>query len=208
MIPLQIGTGGGYIRQESNTITLTAGQPFPTYYLEPGTYTIKEGEMANTTPVGETEREVTLGIGETPTTVTFTNKEALGGLTFTKVDSLDGKALSGAVFALYNNKECTGDPVATATTGSDGTATIGRLVPGTYYLKETKAPDGYVIANDKPIKVKIEANKVTELEDAIQNDPNSASVTLTKYLDWNGKKTQITSSNYADEFKGAFTLQY
>ncbi len=207
MIPLQIGTGGGYIRQESNTITLTAGQPFPTYYLEPGTYTIKEGEMANTTPVGETEREVTLGIGETPTTVTFTNKEALGGLTFTKVDSLDGKALSGAVFALYNNKECTGDPVATATTGSDGTATIGRLVPGTYYLKETKAPDGYVIANDKPIKVKIEANKVTELEDAIQNDPNSASVTLTKYLDWNGKKTQITSSNYADEFKGAFTLQ-
>ena len=204
-----MGTGG-YNCLNSNTITLTAGQPFPTYYLEPGTYTIKEGEMANTTPVGgEAAREWTgeLNDGETPTTVTFTNKEALGGLTFTKVDSLDGQDLSGAEFALYDNEGCTGDPVATATTGSDGTATIGRLVPETYYLKETKAPEGYVIANDKPIKVKIEANKVTELETAIQNDPNSASVTLTKYLDWNGEKTQITSSNYADEFKGAFTLQ-
>ena len=203
------GNGGGYISLISNEITLTAGEPFPIYYLEPGTYTIKEGEMANTTPVGETEREVTLGIGETPTTVTFTNKEALGGLTFKKVDSLDGKALSGAEFALYNNKECTGDPVATATTGSDGTATIGRLVPGTYYLKETKAPEGYVIANDEPIEVVVEANEVTELEDAIQNHPNSASVTLTKYLEWNGNgdPIQITSSNYADEFEGAFTLQ-
>ena len=206
--PAENENRGGYIRQESNTITLTAGQPFPIYYLEPGTYTIQEKKMENTTPVGETEREVTLGIGETPTTVTFTNKEALGGLTFKKVDSLDNsKLLPGAEFALYDNEGCTGDPVATATTGSDGTATIGRLVPETYYLKETKAPEGYVIANDKPIEVKIEENKVTELETAIQNHPNSASVTLTKYLKWNDEKTQITSSNYADEFKGAFTLQ-
>ena len=206
--PAENENRGGYIRQESNTITLTAGQPFPIYYLEPGTYTIQEKKMENTTPVGETEREVTLGIGETPTTVTFTNKEALGGLTFKKVDSLDNsKLLPGAEFALYDNEGCTGDPVATATTGSDGTATIGRLVPETYYLKETKAPEGYVIANDEPIEVVIEANEVTKLETAIQNHPNSASVTLTKYLKWNDEKTQITSSNYADEFKGAFTLQ-
>ena len=208
--PAANGNRGGYINLNSNEITLTAGQPFPTYYLEPGTYTIKEGEMANTTPVdGEAATKWTgeLNDGETPTTVSFINKEALGGLTFKKVDSLDGEALPGAEFALYDNEGCTGDPVATATTGSDGTATIGRLVPGTYYLKETKAPEGYVIADDEPIEVVVEANEVTELENAIPNHPNSASVTLTKFLDWNGGKTQITSSNYADEFEGAFTLQ-
>ena len=205
------GNGGGYNRLGSNTITLTAGELFPTYYLEPGTYTIKEGEMANTTLIDPADdgrsKTVTLVIGENAP-VSFINKEALGGLTFKKVDSLDNsKLLSGAEFALYDSADCTGDPVATATTGSDGTATIGRLVPETYYLKETKAPEGYVLNGTVyPVTV-VAGQDIVVTGSPIQNDPNSASVTLTKYLDWNGKKTQITSSNYADEFEGAFTLQ-
>lgn len=50
--------------------------------------------------------------------------------------------LKGAVFALYSDKACT-KKVEEVTTGSDGYATFSPVRPGTYYLKETKAPMFY-----------------------------------------------------------------
>ena len=68
----------------------------------------------------------------------------------------DGKALSGATFALYDNENCTGTPVKTESTGSDGVATfIGFEEEGTYYLKETAAPAGYYL-DDTIWQVKVE----------------------------------------------------
>lgn len=67
-----------------------------------------------------------------------------------KADTTTG--LAGAVFALYDNENCTGDPVATQTTGIAGYATFSGFTVAagetkTYYLKEVTAPDNYAVRN-------------------------------------------------------------
>ena len=40
------------------------------------------------------------------------------------------------------------DEIGTITTADGGVAAIGKLLPGTYYLVETKSPDGYKLLTD------------------------------------------------------------
>ena len=68
-----------------------------------------------------------------------------------KVDA-DGKALENAVFHIYDNENCNGDPVAEITTGKDGYTAIQTVdqIPVTstsykLYCKEYSAPDGYTV---------------------------------------------------------------
>ncbi len=69
-----------------------------------------------------------------------------------KVDA-NGNPLAGAVFDIYDNEACTGDPIATLKTGSDGYTPIKKIESisediKTYklYCKEYQAPDGYVVS--------------------------------------------------------------
>lgn len=73
-----------------------------------------------------------------------------------KKDQEDDKLLEGVEFELLDeNKE----PVYTGIkTDQEGKAIIENLIPGIYYLKETKAIDGYEIL-DQLINVKIEFNQ-------------------------------------------------
>ncbi|MGN1112713.1 MAG: SpaA isopeptide-forming pilin-related protein [Acutalibacteraceae bacterium] len=87
-----------------------------------------------------------------PTTApTFYNRNAGVDISFTKTDE-NGVSLQGAEFTLYSNSECTekveNDATGTAlvnpvTSGSDGRIQFTKIAPGTYYIKETKAPNGY-----------------------------------------------------------------
>ena len=85
----------------------------------------------------------------------------------------DNKPLSGAEFTLYSDKECK-NKIASATSDKKGIFEFKGLKDGTYYLKETKAPDGYQ-ANEKVLEVKVEAQKdkaVTEID--VLNVPKSS----------------------------------
>lgn len=79
-----------------------------------------------------------------------------GDVTVTKVDAANDTALSGAKFTLYSNSSCTQQYQAAAsygatsltsvfTTNNEGKFTIYSLPKGTYYLKETTPPAGYVL---------------------------------------------------------------
>lgn len=98
------------------------------------------------------------------------------GFTVTKVGEND-EPLPGAEFKLYSDAACTkgikfvdkGNGVYTKSTEDDGIATalvtnedgqfqVQGLACGTYYLQETKAPDGYVLPAN-PIKVELVDNE-------------------------------------------------
>lgn len=112
----------------------------------------------NTTPLPEGEDSVkvdrpdptdednpTPGYGSTKDTETvFTYALIIDKFTGAKDG---GKRLAGATFEIYENEELSGDPLGTITTNTDGYAAFVGLAEKTYYLKETKAPAGYKLAD-------------------------------------------------------------
>jgi uncharacterized surface anchored protein len=70
----------------------------------------------------------------------------------------DGTLLSGAVFGLYQDVQCTqAVPGVGTRTTVNGSASFQKLEQGTYYLKELSSPEGYLVS-DKVIKVEIALN--------------------------------------------------
>lgn len=123
------------------------------------TYSVKEvdADGKDFVPVGYRKSETGLTITNTKTSSPGGGggtTPVYGKVTVKKVDE-DKKVLSGAEFTLYDSK---GKVVGKAVTGSDGTVSFEELEPGEYVLKETKAPDGYVL-DEKETYVTISANK-------------------------------------------------
>lgn len=79
--------------------------------------------------------------------VKLTQSPFKGAVQLTKTDEAGTTKLEGAVYDLYLDGSKT--PVQTGlTTGPDGTLTVNGLDTGSYYFKETKAPDGYIVSPD------------------------------------------------------------
>lgn len=59
-------------------------------------------------------------------------------------EGADSKALKGAEFSLYNTSDLTKD-IAVETSDVKGIVEFDNVSPGSYIIKETKAPEGYII---------------------------------------------------------------
>lgn len=114
-----------------------------------------------------------------------------GSLLLTKKSDIEGLVLAGAQFELWTaNGNAIGQKVSDTiyTTGEDGTLRIDGIWTGTsvtgdntttrdYYLKEVKAPAGYILPDDPTTRVTIKTNGVTtpttvEVKNKQNNGPN------------------------------------
>ena len=127
--------------------------------LAPGKYIVKESELSdvytlNTNPI---EFEISAESKGEPKVIKgddFVNYK--GRFEMVKTDEFD-QVLAGATFKLYTHD---GEEVQTTTSTETGLVVFEGLAPGSYYVKETAAPEGYVI-NTKTVSFYI-ADKVTK----------------------------------------------
>ena len=126
-------------------------------------------------------------------TITVKNEINLCNLRLTKRND-NGKVLESAEFSLYSDKECTKE-IEKGKTDKNGQLNFDRIVVGDFYLKETKAPDGYRLLKD-PIKISLKNvnGKFTFFvnDKEIKDDDKNNSLTLENGL-YTGNLTVINS---------------
>ncbi|WP_434166145.1 SpaA isopeptide-forming pilin-related protein [Bacillus thuringiensis] len=127
--------------------------------IEPGKYTLEETKA----PEGYKALEVTVEVNIVANEVVkqeVTNEKVTGQFEIVKIDAEDKtKVLSDAEFEVYKD----GKKVETLRTDKTGKVISQKLEPGTYTLKETKAPQGYKLLKEE-IEVVVEANKVVQVQ--------------------------------------------
>lgn len=90
-------------------------------------------------------------------------------------------SLEGAEYGVYEKKDCSGKASYTMTIkkGTDGTytATQKEIQAGTWYVKETKAPNGYTL-NSKVYEVEVPQNNTIEVD--VEDNPITLTINLEK----------------------------
>lgn len=134
------------------TITTDASGMAGINSLTPGWYRVKE-TVAPTGYILDTEEHLVEVVDGKPATLTVTNIPQ-SGITVKKVDATTQTPLPGAVFELRTVEDRL---LGTYTTDASGAFVTDNVDPGTYFLIEKKAPEGYIISE--------ESTKVTVHED-------------------------------------------
>lgn len=106
-------------------------------------------------------QDVTVKWNET-VTKTFNNTLKKGYIELYKTDEATGGLLSGAQFGIYSDIRCE-DLVQVITTDENGYAKSQALPIGVYYVKELKAPTGYIIATNS-YEASVNHEKTTTLK--------------------------------------------
>lgn len=131
-------------KKTGNKLTITASEKAPeqakiTYRL------VKDGYVGTSMLYSSgTSQDVVAFKESDPRSITIDLQiKKYGALKITKQDE-DGNFVAGASFKLSSNRDMS-DPIATYTTGSDGTVMINDLMPATYYVQETAVPEHLVL---------------------------------------------------------------
>lgn len=151
------GTEAGELLTGSDGTAQTALMPGEYHLLEqcaPEGYQLSGERYAFTVAGGET-RTVTVPNSPLPEPEPKTGTLKIIKTDAEKKDTL----LSGAVFSVY--EEAGGRKAGELMTGKDGTAGM-ELPPGIYIMKETTAPEGYLLSSDT-IHVSLQEGEVKEL---------------------------------------------
>ena len=83
-------------------------------------------------------------------------------------DGNSGYSLANAVYTIYSNEGCT-QAVGSFTTNENGDSAEVELSPGTYYVKETTAPTGYVLDETVyPLQVTTDKVATLTVQDLVQ----------------------------------------
>lgn len=128
-----------------------------------------------------------------------TNKIQKGKIILQKTDAETGKPVSGATYELYAKEDIYAngvlkhhkdDLIATLVTGRDGTATTEALYLGTYYVKEKRAPEGYVLdKNTHDVVLTYDANSpsIFVQSETVSETPQKGRISVAKYDETTGK---------------------
>ena len=172
------GTKVAHLTTNSSGIATVSG-------LSLGTYRVVETKTAAGYVLDTTSHSVTISPSNdgrlvVNASLTVVNNTRKGSVTLTKTDELCQYRLSGAVYSLYT---ANGTLVKSGlTTDSNGQIKLTGLEWGSYYLKETNPPTGYLI-NPASISFSVNAGNAGTVQSLATTDaPDLRTITLTKKI--------------------------
>lgn len=162
----KVTTSKGYVIGRNNGIFTTDSNGSITIsYLAKDSYIVEEVKAPDGYVLEEQSKTIALDYGKTYT-LEFTNKK-MTSLVIKKVDSISGEPLVGAKFAVEKQN---GEHVGEYTTDNTGTILLPTLDPDWYVVRETKAPEGYIL-DETPKTVEVKTNVPTVV--TFENKPLS-----------------------------------
>ena len=132
----------------------------------------------------------------------FLNKPIYGSIKVTKADAKTEEPLSGAVFAVYNDK---GEEVQRGTSDDEGKIVFEKLRYGHYVIKELASPENYQM-NDLEYPFEIIENAV-ELSKLIPNTPQVGRLKIQKISE-DHKVENVKFHIYGEPIKGYKVSEY
>ena len=162
-------------------------------------YTLLEeiGDDASWNVVSPKDGRVEGTISQDSTKVEFVNRYEYADkgevvvFSAVKQNSKDGKALAGAEFTVYSDKDLK-NSVATATTDANGKLAFGFKSEGSFYLKETKAPSGYVLS-DKVVELTVSTKSYAV--EKVENEDKTITMTIVPVLELKVKGAELLSGS-------------
>lgn len=179
--------------------------------LKYGTYYLREVNAPNGYLLNGEELQFTVtesGEWENPQVVRFSDKPAMGKIRILKTDKTTDKVIpSGAEFTITAAEDITtpdgtvraekGEIVDTLVTDTTGRAESTELFLGKYLVKETKAPEGYVI-NKKEFKVTLkyaDQNTAIVYKDVtVKDQPAMGKINVSKVDATTGKPISVAAT--------------
>lgn len=145
-----------------------------------GTYYLKETRTPDYYVADTTLKEVVIDENTLTVYANVVNETVKGSVELIKVDSETRQVrLVGAEFTLYGTD---GTALGTYVTDENGIVFVDDLEWGSYYFKETKAPDGYSLTSET---IRFSVNAATagvKQEITVENPKDTRHITLTKRI--------------------------